>query len=246
MSDQGRRPCAVTIDLGGATAMFGCAQDAPVGASAAELALLAGSHLAVALGRAIPVLYAEQKHTKITYVYSSLDRLPAGPHLVGACDGLLTATPEVALSVRTADCLPVALAGDGVVAMIHAGWRGLAQDILGACLGRLRAEFGVPPDELEAAIGVGIGPCHYEVGEEVLAALSAWPVAEPDWRQGRWLDLAGWARGRLLALGFQASRVRVLPGCTACSPSFHSHRRDGVAAGRQWSVVVREGLRHGA
>jgi YfiH family protein len=164
--------------------------------------------------------------------------LAPGPHLVGTCDALLTTEPWTALVVRTADCLPIALAGGGAVAMIHAGWRGLAADVLGFTVGRLRAEFGVAPDALDAVVGVGIGPCHYPVGAEVVAALERHPVADGPWRGDGVVDLARFASGRLAALGLDPGRVRVVPGCTACSPSYHSFRRDGNPAGRQWNAVI--------
>jgi copper oxidase (laccase) domain-containing protein len=107
----------------------------------------------------------------------------------------------------------------------------------------MRSEFGVAPAEVRAAIGVGVGPCHYQVGEEVFTALGRHPVEADDWRGDGTVDLARWARGRLLAVGIQPEAVQVLPGCTACSPSYHSYRRDGKHAGRQWSaVVLTEGL----
>jgi hypothetical protein len=174
---------------------------------------------------------------------SSVAPLPAGPHLVGECDALITGEVGIALTVRTADCLPVAIAGGGVVAIVHAGWRGLAADILGAVLGRLTAEFGVAPGAVTAAIGVGVGPCHYAVGPEVVRGLAA-HGSDAAWHADGHVDLGAWAAGRLRALGVAADRVRVLPGCTACSASYHSYRRDGAAAGRQWSaVVLTEGLR---
>ena len=164
--------------------------------------------------------------------------------MVGTCDALLTAEPWTALTVRTADCLPIALYGGGIVAIVHGGWRGLAADVLGTVLGRMRSEFGVPPADVHAAIGVGVGPCHYRVGEEVVTALSRHSVEGDEWRGNGAVDLTRWAAGRLLALGVRSEALRVLPGCTACSPSYHSYRRDGRHAGRQWSaIVLTEGLR---
>ncbi len=230
-----------TVSLGPALAAFadGCTTG---GAAAADgIAANAATWLAVHLGRGVPLLYARQEHTRIAYVYAAQRTLPPGPHLVGICDALITAAPGVALQVRTADCLPVALAGGGVVAMVHAGWRGLAADILGATLARFVADFGVRAAEVDAVIGVGIGPCHYRVGPEVVAALLRHDSAAATWQHGDAVDLAAFARGRLGALGIGAARVTTLPGCTSCLPSFHSHRRDGAGGGRQWSVIVRSG-----
>ena len=88
-------------------------------------------------------------------------------------------------------------------------------------------------------VGVGIGPCHYAVGAEVPAALARLQVRSERWRYEDRVDLGEFARGRLAALGVPEGEVTRLGGCTACSPRHHSHRRDGAAAGRQWSAVVR-------
>jgi copper oxidase (laccase) domain-containing protein len=224
--------------LGGALALFGDARSAPDALGAADLAVAAGAAIRRLTGRDVPVLYARQEHTRLAFTFSTLVPLQAGPHLVGTCDAILTAEPWTALSVRTADCLPVALAGEGVVAIVHAGWRGLAADVLGAAVRRLHAEFGVSAARVSAVVGVGVGPCHYRVGEDVVAALSSHAVGDATWRGDGTVNLAAWARGRLCALAVPAAAVRVLPGCTACSPSHHSYRRDGAGKGRQWSAVV--------
>lgn len=143
-------------------------------------------------------------------------------------DGQATGIRGVAVTVMVADCLPVAVAGDGGVAMIHAGWRGLAAGIIGEGVGRLR-DLGVH-GPLSAAIGPGAGPCCYEVGEEVHAAFSGHgPVV----RRGRNLDLKAIAARELERAG--ARLVHDVGLCTICSdPSlFFSHRRDRGVTGRQ-------------
>jgi YfiH family protein len=229
-------PCSV--------ALFGDARTAPKGLDSDTLAAAAGDAIERRTGHTVPVLYGRQEHSRLTFTFSATHPLPAGPHLVGTCDALLTAEPWTALTVRSADCLPVVLAGNGAVALIHAGWRGLAADVLGAALGRMRVEFGVPAATVRAVVGVGIGPCHYRVGDEVVTALSYHPVRGDGWHAAGAVDLAAWAKGRMLALGVQEEGIRVLPGCTACSPSHHSYRRDGEQAGRQWTaVLITEALR---
>ena len=71
-------------------------------------------------------------------------------------DAQATAEPGLAPLVMVADCLPIAMAGPGGVAMVHGGWRGLAGGIVATAAERVEAEA--------AAIGPGIGPCCYEVG----------------------------------------------------------------------------------
>jgi YfiH family protein len=228
----------IEVALGDSLALFGDARDTPRGLDSRTLATAAGEVVGRLTGRLVPVLYARQEHTRLAFSFSVVEPLPTGPHLVGTCDALLTAEPWTALTVRTADCLPIALSGGGAVAMVHAGWRGLAADVLGTVVGRMRSEFGVPPTGVRAVIGVGVGPCHYKVGEEVVTALSRHAVEGPDWRGDGTVDLGRWAMGRLLALGVPPDALRVLPGCTACSRSYHSYRRDGKHAGRQWSAVL--------
>ena len=83
-------------------------------------------------------------------------------------DGQATSIAGIGAMVLTADCLPVALGIDGAVAMVHAGWRGLAAGVLEEGVRAVRELGG--EGELVAVIGPGAGPCCYEVGEEVHAA----------------------------------------------------------------------------
>ncbi|HEX6116062.1 MAG TPA: polyphenol oxidase family protein [Solirubrobacterales bacterium] len=142
-------------------------------------------------------------------------------------DGHVTAEPELAPLVFVADCLPVALAGEGGVAMLHCGWRPLADGIV---------ERGVEAvGATAAAVGPGIGPCCYEVGEEVLARFL--PLGEGV-AEGRMLDLPEVARRLLERAG--VAEVEVAGHCTRCEPGlFFSHRREGTATGRQGGLVWR-------
>jgi YfiH family protein len=135
-------------------------------------------------------------------------------------DAQVVSDPELTPLVMVADCLPVALVGPAGVAMAHCGWRGLAGGIVAEAAGAVEAEA--------AAIGPGIGPCCYEVGDEVLGAFE---------------DLEGVARGRMLDLTAVAMALLERAGvaeidssglCTSCNPElFYSHRRDGERTGRQ-------------
>jgi YfiH family protein len=98
-------------------------------------------------------------------------------------DGHATRLAGIGVMALAADCLPVALGGDGAVAMVHAGWRGLAAGVLEQGVLALRA-LGVEGD-IAAIVGPGAGPCCYEVGPEVHAALSVGaPVDESRARAG--------------------------------------------------------------
>jgi hypothetical protein len=148
------------------------------------------------------------------------------------CDGQATAMRGVAPMVMTADCLPVAVAGAGAVAMLHAGWRGLAGGILAEGVAAVR-ELGAE-GSLAAAIGPGAGPCCYEVGEEVHAAFTDQDL---DIRRGRNLDLKAIAREQLRRAGVEV--VHDIGLCTICGDQtlLFSHRRDGGITGRQAGLV---------
>jgi len=143
-------------------------------------------------------------------------------------DGQATATPGIAPFVLSADCLPVALAGGGAVAMVHAGWRGLAAGVLERGVEALR-ELQAMSGEIVALVGPGAGPCCYEVGEEVHAAFGG------RHRHGRNIDLRAIARDRLLAAGVASAAAH--GGCTICDERHFSHRREGARAGRQGGVA---------
>lgn len=140
-------------------------------------------------------------------------------------DGHVLREPGLAALVFTADCLPVAVAGPGGVAMLHAGWRGLAGGILAAGAEAVGAT--------SAAIGPGIGPCCYEVGEEVLDAFSDLGEGVA---VGRMLDLAEVARRQLAQAGVE--QVESAGLCTSCEAElFFSHRRDAGRTGRQGGIA---------
>jgi polyphenol oxidase len=148
-----------------------------------------------------------------------------------SADGHATALRGVGVMVLAADCLPVALAGAGAVAIVHAGWRGLAAGVLEEGVRALRelARADAAAEGILALIGPGAGRCCYEVGEEVHGAF---PGAR---RDGRKLDLKAIARTRLLAAGVE--EVRDLGVCTICDERFYSHRREGARAGRHAGVA---------
>jgi YfiH family protein len=147
-------------------------------------------------------------------------------------DGQATTLQGVAPVVLVADCLPIAIAGGGAVATLHAGWRGLAAGVIAEGVRALREVGARGP--LAAAIGPGAGPCCYEVGDEVRAAFASHGAAV---RRGQAVDLKAIARAELAAAGVGA--VHDLELCTICAGEerFFSHRRDGGVTGRQAGIA---------
>lgn len=153
-------------------------------------------------------------------------------------DALVSDVPGLTLGVVTADCVPVLLADPGRAAgAAHAGWRGLVAGVLEATVTALVRSFGARPDRLLAAIGPCIGPCCYEVGEDVAAKFEETAVRRPAGSRPR-LDLARAARARLRAAGLLEEQIAESGLCTRCRPDlFYSFRRDGQQTGHHLSVI---------
>jgi YfiH family protein len=143
-------------------------------------------------------------------------------------DGLVTSSRGRALTLLTADCLPVAIASaDGRrLALLHAGWRGIEAGVI-------EAGVAAVGSEAVAAIGPGAGPCCYEVGEDVAGPLTR-RFGEDVVRDGR-ADLWLCAERALRTSGVE--QVAVAGECTICSEDrYFSHRRDHGVTGRQGVV----------
>ena len=176
-----------------------------------------------------------------------LDAADAGPDApVHEADASVTTESGIACTVQVADCLPVLFAapdGRGVAAA-HAGWRGLSAGVLEATVAALGEAAGCRPGEIDAWLGVCIGPEAFEVGADVLAAFGA-PLDRTGGRRfvptqpGKWLaDLAGLARDRLMAAGVE--RVSAAEGCACLDASrFFSYRRDRVSGRMAAAVWIR-------
>jgi hypothetical protein len=164
-------------------------------------------------------------------------------------DALVTALPSELLVVRVADCLPVLLGAldprtrePRAVGAAHAGWRGLVAGVIENAVELLRRV--APGATVVAALGPAIGPCCFEVGEDVA---TPWrerfgsPHLLPG-RSGRWqADLPGASAAVLARLGVTA--IEGTPACTRCAPAlFHSYRAEGKAAGRQAAFIGLRGV----
>jgi polyphenol oxidase len=158
-----------------------------------------------------------------------------------SADAAVTSRPGVLLGIETADCLPVLLVDPGrrLVAAAHAGWRGTAHGVVAAAVAALRAR-GSDPGELLAALGPGIGPCCYEVGDELRTNFGPRGAAffSPGPRGRPHLDVRAANRAQLEASGLRPERIHDLAHCTFCRPdAYHSFRRDGANSGRMISFV---------
>jgi YfiH family protein len=157
--------------------------------------------------------------------------------VVRATDAVITATPRLPIGILTADCLPVFMYDPGrrVIALAHAGWRGVHRRIISRTLEKMRRVFGVAPQHLLVALGPAIRPCCYEVGRDFLRFFPASVKQE-----GRkfYFDIAAEAFRELVLAGVAPQRIHDTRICTSCMEhEFFSFRRQGEAAGRSMSVM---------
>lgn len=146
------------------------------------------------------------------------------------------------VAVQVADCAPILTADRSgrVVAASHAGWRGTAADVAGVTVRALADRYQTSPGALTAAIGPCIGPCCYEVGEELVDAFSAKGWSEADCKRwfGRrngtlFLDVWRANADQLERAGVPVHQIFLSRLCTACHPDwFSSYRREGAGTGR--------------
>jgi YfiH family protein len=156
-----------------------------------------------------------------------------------SADALTARERGTAVGVRTADCVPVLVADPvtGAVAAAHAGWRGVVAGVVTEAIAALECDA---PARLVAAIGPSIGPCCFEVGEEVALQLGAAAgdgivLRRPNDKPH--VDLWRAVEHQLRAAGVET--IDTLGECTVCDPSrYFSYRRDGARSGRMLSVIV--------
>ena len=156
-------------------------------------------------------------------------------------DAVCTNRPNVLVGVRTADCLPILLVDPRrrAVAAVHAGWRGASARVLPSAIESMESEYGCRPCDIEAAIGPGIGPCCFEVGEEVAGQFSE-EFVDRDGPKPH-VDLAGILGAQLRQSGVE--RFATAGDCTSCDLArYFSHRAERGDMGRMLALV---GLREG-
>ena len=190
-----------------------------------------------------PVIQGHQVHEAKVVV---IDRPDLTREDLEGYDAFVTNLLDVAIGVRTADCVPVLLYDPvkRVVAAIHAGWKGTVLHISQKAITVMSQQFCCKPGDLRAVIGPGIGPDSFQVGEEVAEHFKnagfpideVWSFRGPSdgtpmsgghhidlWKANRWL---------LEQAGVLPENIQVCAIDTYTSPEFFSARREGVECGR--------------
>jgi hypothetical protein len=155
-----------------------------------------------------------------------------------ACDGLVTAVPDLWLTISVADCVPIMMFDprNKVVAALHAGWRGTVGQIVRNGIQLMKSELSTKPSDLVVYVGPSAGPCCYEVGQEVAAKFSHDVLRNVN--RSVYLDLRKENKSQLVEAGVPEENIELSSSCTICSPElFHSYRRDKERSGRMMAVI---------
>lgn len=158
-------------------------------------------------------------------------------------DILVSDSLDVALAVRTADCLPILLADSQarVLAAVHAGWRGTVAGVVGEAMQAMR-KLGAHPQRTVASLGPCIGSCCFEINLDIARQLLDRCGIDVSCVQGDkiFADLALANRLQLQEIGVNSACIESGNGCTSCAtqPRYFSHRRDKGQTGRQLSIIA--------
>ena len=157
-----------------------------------------------------------------------------------AADGMVT-QERLPLAVYSADCVSILMSdGEGRVAAVHAGWRGTVGGIAGQAVQAL-AQLGARPKRLHAVLAPSIGPCCFQVQEDVASRFrAALPSSVRNTAAGGlFVDLWHTNRWYLQQAGVPAEQIDAAPRCTHCDPEhFFSYRRDGAGIGQHMAFIV--------
>jgi YfiH family protein len=184
-----------------------------------------------------------QQHTPTVHVLRSAADAATDfiepAHVPG--DGLITNVPGLLLTVQVADCIPVLVFDpkQRAVGAFHAGWRGTVAAIAAIGVAAMCEEYGSDPADMLAAIGPGIGPASYLVGDAVRDAFTAnFGYADALFDAEMRLDLWEANRRQLLDAGLTAEHVTVLGEDTATQTDrFFSHRAENGFTGRMMAAI---------
>jgi len=161
-------------------------------------------------------------------------------------DAIITDQTGLAISIKTADCVPILFVDKikRIVGVAHAGWKGTSLNIAAKVVDTFLKKFSCRADDIIAIIGPAIGPCCYQVDEVVFNSMKRDKDREsffsPCCLQGRWmLDLPLANKLQIIGRGIFPTNIYTTDYCTSCNTGiFFSHRREGGNTGRQLDFIM--------
>lgn len=177
------------------------------------------------------VARGRQIHSSMVHIVSK-----GGIHVDG--DGFVTAQRRVAVSVLVADCAAILLADKraGVVAALHAGWRGTVGGIVEKGIDAM-ISLGAKPENIEAYVSPCIEKSHFELGEEVASQFPDRFVDRKSYPKPH-ADIKGWLVEQLIESGLLNEHIEMSFSCTYGEvENFYSYRRQGSKSGRMMALI---------
>lgn len=149
-------------------------------------------------------------------------------------DALICIDKDIPIMIFTADCVPIFILDyvKGYIAAIHAGWKGTELKISNKVVRFMINTLNSNPGDLIASIGPSIGPCCYEVSEDVATKFSYY-VKDDKFYINLWEE----NNKQLIEAGLSRDNIFISEVCTYCNKQFYSYRRDGISSGRQINVI---------
>jgi YfiH family protein len=182
----------------------------------------------------LSIVWMDQIHSNRVHV---VDTPLGGDTTIDRCDAIVTDLTQTGLAVMVADCIPLLLYDTKrqVIAAAHAGRNGTFLQIAPKTVRTMQRRFGCDPGEIHAVIGPSIGPCCYEIGEDLAAIVEK--SFGKQYMNDRYLDIQRLNVDMLTGIGVKAENIDVSPICSACSSDHYSYRREGTTgrfAGLIW------------
>ena len=171
-------------------------------------------------------------------VHSSKVSFYKVPGEIPECDGAFTNQRNIVCSIKVADCLPIYFVHrfELLFGIIHAGWRGLVNDIIFES-GRLLKKNNYKLADFEIYIGPSIRSCCFEVGHDIIDDFH--PKYVENINGGKFkVDLQNLAMDKLMEIKIKRNNIYVNDNCTSCNhENYFSYRRDGKLAGRMFGLL---------
>lgn len=172
------------------------------------------------------IIYAQQAHKNNVGVLNSPEKARHW-NFDEKFDAFITNQPQIYLTVRVADCLPIFFLEPEakVIGLIHAGWRGTLLKIVENTVEKAKEQYGCKPEKMHFLIGPGIGPCCFEISEELAILFPPECLTLANGHKPK-LDLVRVNFQQLQKAGVKSENIKVVPECTYCNPQLYfSYRR---------------------
>jgi YfiH family protein len=186
------------------------------------------------------VAFAEQIHSANISVVEK-----AGTYF--KTDAMICKKEDIFLTIQTADCFPVFLylPAKKMIAILHAGWKGVALGIVKNVVELVYHDFHALPSDLYIAIGPGIQCECFEVEEDVFSLFPAEYLKNSNDKGKRYLNLQGFITNQLInELSVSEKNINISATCTKCmEEQYYSYRRDGIQSGRMMGIIgIKKGV----